>query len=433
LEALISPTALFRMRASTAAWLAAYLIACVAVLGGTAALLIGYEGHLREALLDYVFPDSWQAPASWVFERLFATQQKAVLINALASGSIVLASILLFWLKEIVSTSYETRNNLGSRPPNDANDANEHPLWEQAWEEIKLFAAYLAAQGTIFWLGYPPDAVLRGVALTLSYGFLFAMFAVDFLSPVMQRHGGHYSRILKTLLRHPVSSLTFGALFSLPPILAGRLWEANPEWTTATAVAVLFSASIIAIAWAAVSGTWLGSKMLPSMLQMPRSAGISRTAAWAALIAVLGANVYAFSTVGLSIHHKSQLLKLNYDVDLTSLSMDTPRLRDVLGRRASGALVFDVEVHNPTAFDVEIEENRIEVTHAGQPVAETALPRLSVRSGESTKTSVRVPLSLALNRTTLAKGLDLLDPSSYRVTLYLQVAPHFELPVYLIE
>ena len=146
---------------------------------------------------------------------------------------------------------------------------------------------------------------------------------------------------------------------------------------------------------------------------------------------MLAANAYAFGSAGLSIHHKSQLLKLDYDVDLTSLSVETPRLRDLLARRASGALLFDVDVNNPTDFDVEIEDNRIEVTHAGEVIAESALPRLDVKAGESVRTAVRVPLSV--KPAMLAKGLDLVDLESYEVTLYLQIAPHFELPVYLID
>lgn len=424
-DALISPAALFRMRGPTWALFVLYVASCVAVLGAAAWLLVETEGSLRTALLDYVFPDSWHVPAAWVLDRFFATQQQAVLINALASGSIVLVSVLLFWLKEFVSASYESHGKLTSHP------INEHPLWEQGWEELKLFAMYVAAQGAIFWVGYPPDALLRGIALALSYALLFVMFAVDFLSPIMQRHGGHYSRIFKTLLQHPVASLTFGALFSLPPIVAGRLWEGNPQWPMTTAVVVLFSANLLAIAWAAIAGTWLASKMLPCFLETRRAGAPSRAVAWVALVAVLATNAYAFAAVGRSLHHKSQLLKLDYNVDLTSLSIETPRLRDLLGGEAAGAILFELSVHNPTEFDVEIEDNRIEVKHAGEKIAETALPRLAVRSAETVSAAVRIPLSVRPSM--LAKGLDLVDLKSYDVTLYLQLAPNFEFPVYLVE
>ncbi len=425
LDALVSPAALFRMRGRTLGLFAVYVAACVAVLGAAAWLLIEYEGSVRAALLDYVFPESWHVPAAWIVDRFFATQQRAVLINALASGSIVLVSVLLFWLKEFVSASYESEGKLTSHP------VREHPLWEQGWEELKLFAVYVAAQGTIFWIGYGSDPFLRGVALALSYAFLFSTFAVDFLSPVMQRHGGHYSRIAKTLMRHPMAALMFGALFSLPPIVAGRWSAANPEWSTTTAVLVLFSASLLAIAWAAIAGTWLAAKMLPTFLETRRSSVVSRTAAWSGLALVLAVNGYAFTAAGLSIHHKSQLLKLDYDVVLTSFSVETPRLRELLGNRAAGAISFDVDVHNPTPFDVAIEDNRIEVTHGGELIAESSLPRLAVSAGESVRAAVRMPLSM--KPTLLAKGLDLVDLESYEVTLYLQVAPHFELPVYLID
>ena len=235
--ALLSPAALIRLPGRTWVYLAAYLAASAAVFYGVYELLLSREGELKALALHYLFPDSWDFAAEFVIDRFFAAQHKVILVNALTTVALVVVSLLLFWLKEMVSASFE--EGAGLVP----ESGKELPLLEQGWQEVKLFLFVIAAQGTIFWIGYRPEPSFRTAASVLSYGFLFLTFAIDFISPVLQRHGGHYSRVLKTLVLHAPASLAFGAVFAAPSILVGVLWHSHPEWSLAQASSYILAAN----------------------------------------------------------------------------------------------------------------------------------------------------------------------------------------------
>ncbi|MGH2830115.1 MAG: hypothetical protein ACRDJM_06500, partial [Actinomycetota bacterium] len=337
---------------------------------------------------------------------------------AMISGSLLVVTMLLFSVKERLSASFEAGANLaGGRP------MRELPLWLQAWEEIKLFLLFIAVQMAVFWIGYHPGAWRAAAAVGLSYLWLGFMFAADFVSPVMQRHEGHYSRILTTLARHPIASLGFGALFALPSIVAGTLWPMN--------VVAVFAANVVGIAWAAVAGTWLGARMLDDFERTPRSGALARVAAWLAILAALGINGYRFGALVLSVHHKSQVLKCQYDVDWSSFGVDAPGLAALLDDRVEVGVHFDVRIHNPTEFAVEIERNRVELRHGGELVGTTRLSPVAIAPGQTVER--RVALSVEMTPSQLRKGLELLDPAAWEATLYLDVAPGFEFPVYLVR
>ena len=132
----------------------------------------------------------------------------------------------------------------------------------------------------------------------------------------------------------------------------------------------------------------------------------------------------------LSLHHKSQLLKCHYRVQPSSLHLELPDLSPALLHGIKVTLRMDVEIENPTAFDVEIEENRLDLRHDGARVALAALTPLSVPAHTTRTPHVEIPLELDLS--TLKKGRALLDWSRWSATLYLRITPDFELPVYLL-
>ncbi len=416
-DALYSPAAVVKLPARSWGWLALYLSLAAGVLGVFGWLILEHSGALRGAALSYLFPDSWHFAAGYVVDRFFDAQQIAILMNAVIAGSLLLVTILLFYVKERLSASFEEGANLTGRP------MHELPLWLQAWEEIKLFLMFLAVQASIFWLDYYPGRWRVVVALIASYGFLFFMFAVDFLSPVMQRHDGHYSRILKTILRHPVAALVFGAIFAAPSIVAGYLWPLN--------IVAVFAANAIGIAWAAVAGTWLGARMLDDFEGTPRSGVPLRVVAWVALAALLGWNGYRFGALVRSVHHKSQVLKCDYSVDLGSFGVDMPSFVALLDDRVEVGLHFDVTIHNPTRYKVEIENNRLELIHAGENMGTSRLSPVTIEPGATV--DHRVELTLEVTPSRLRKGLDLLDPDDWEITLYLEVAPRFEFSIYLLR
>ncbi|RMH44845.1 MAG: hypothetical protein D6689_01645 [Deltaproteobacteria bacterium] len=413
--AFVSPLAIARLSARAWLRLAAYVVAASAVLGAVA--WAAGRGRIRELALAYVFPDSWRGAARFVIDRFFEAQQRAVSDNVVLSGSLALVTVLLFWLKEALSVQFERDARLVPAP------MRELPLSVQAWEEIKLFALFVAVQLAVFWIGYHPGRARDIASVALSYAWLFFMFAVDFTSPVLQRHGGHYSRILKVLARHPVATLGFGALFAAPSLVASRLWP-HDLW-------MIFGANVIGIAWAAVAGTWFGAHLYDEFERTARAGIAVRALAWAMVVGALAFNGYRTGALVLSVHHKSQLLKLDYDVALSSFGIDLPPLRSVLSREVEMGVHLDVRIHNPTPFDVAIERNRLVLAHDGAPVATGRLAPMSVPAGATVEQ--RVALSVAIAPGALRRGWALADVDRWSATLYVEVAPGFEFPIYLIE
>ncbi len=423
------PLAIRRLRARGWAWVGVYLALASIISYVAARQLIVHRPDLERLLIEYILPDGWTFAGELLIERFFRAQRHAVLINAAIGGSLLLVQLLLFPVKEQVSATFEREASLVAELP------NEHPLWFQAWEEVKLFLAFLAAQGSIFWLGYSRDPGRQTLALVLSYGFLFASFGIDFLAPVLQRHRQRYSTMLKTLLLHPVLLLAFGALFTLPAVLVGKWIEAHPAMPFGRAVTMLFAANVVCVAWAAVAGTFCGAHLLADARATRRPAAATRVLAWAFLLGLLAWNGYRLGAVGLALHHKSQILKCEYSLDWTSVGIDRPGPIDLIGGLRRDAVEvgvhFDVTIKNPTRFDVEIEENRLEVVHAGQRVATARLTPVRVPAHGQVEQRMALPLRLTPSQ--LARGTELLRAEGWAITLYLEVASGFELPIYLLD
>ena len=422
--AVLSPLAILRLPRRAWALLITYIASAAALLYFARWLLLEYEGALTQLVLDYLFPSSWHFAAELVIERYFAAQERVVVINLVIASALMLVTVLLFWLKELVSAAFESDAKLTSKP------VQEHPLWEQAWQEIKLLLLFFAVQGSIFWIGYQPSATWKKTAVALSYLFLFFTYAIDFVSPVFQRHLGHYSRIMKTLVAKLPAALAFGVIFALPTIIVGRLWEANPEWTWSRALAILFGVNVVTISWACVAGTWLGSRWMADFEKTKRSSTVSRVVAWVLVLGLALGNGYAFGAVGLSIHHKSQILKCDYDVIWTSFGFERPSLMALLDDEVEIAVHIDVSISNPTSFDVAIEDNRLEVRHRGDQVATTSLAPLKVPAKETRRQTIEFRMKVTPSM--LRKGRELFDASAWKMALYLEVAPGFEFPIYLL-
>ncbi len=412
------------MRARSLAWFFIYLLACTTVLGVVGWQLQAHQRDLFAALARYLFPENWHVAAEQLVERFLKAQVREVLINATVGTSMLLLSMLLFPLKEKLSAAVERDARLSHEEP------RELPLWLQGLEEVWLFLMFLAAQLSIFWLGYPPDPARRQLAVMLSYAVLFAQFGVDFISPALQRHGHRYATILKVLLQHPIRLFLFGAVFTVPTILAGKWSHAHPEWSFQHAVAVLFGTNVVCIALAAVAGTFVGCRLLPAASRTKRPWLITRLVVTAAILAGLAYNLRRYGAVGLSLHHKSQILKCNYKVVPGTLHLDLPDLTDIWNTNLKINLRMDVEIENPTPFDVEIEQNHIEVLHDGTPVATTTLTPVAIPAHQKRTPHVELPISL--NANAIKKGRALFDRTKWSATLYLQVTPTLELPVHLL-
>jgi hypothetical protein len=410
----------------TAAWFLVYLALCAAILAVVAHEVVKHQQDLFDLVSAYILPSEWKTTGHYLVEKFLKSQVREVLINATVGGSLVLLSMLLFPVKERVSSSFETGARLVKEP------FRELPLWLQALEELNLFVLYVTAQMCIFWVGYPPDPMRKKVAIGLSYFILFASFGIDFLSPLLQRHGQRYATIFKVLVKHPFTWIGFGAAFTLPSVLVGKWAGRHPELSFETVVRLLFATHAACIAVGALAGTFFAARLLPDAKLTSRPSLPTRFLAWMIVIAAFSINAYAFFTVGRAIHHKSQILKCNYRVDPKSLKLDLPDWKDLFGGpEAQLTLHLDLTIENPTRFDVEVEKNRIDIHHAGTPVAVAQLTPVKVPAGGRTQQRLTLPLRLR-PQVLREKGRALLEWTQWAITLHLEVVPGFELPVYLL-
>jgi hypothetical protein len=417
-----APLSPLRMGRRARLFLALYMLLAGALLALLAWLLLRHASDIKAALVGYLLPESWSLAGYLLLDNFLAQQTKAVVVNAVVSGTLVLVSVLLFPVKEQASLAFEREARLTDQP------IHEFPLWFQGWEEIKLVLLYLAAQMSVFWIGYHPHPGHKAAATALSFVYLWSTVALDFISPLLQRHRLRYSQILKTLLGHPLAMLGFGALFSLPAVLAGMYVKTHPGLAARPAVALLFGGNLLSIVWACAGGTWLGARLLEPAAATPRSAGVSRLLAWTALLLLLGGNGYVFGSLALSVQRKSQLLKCHYSVDPATLRLTRPSISGLLRGRAELGLHFELTVYNPTRFDVELEDNRLEIRHGQTLVARSRLTPMRVPAGQTQRQ--HLALRLILDPTALLKGRALLT-DKWTVTLYARIARGIELPIYI--
>jgi hypothetical protein len=428
LAAIEAPIAARKLRARSAAWLGAYIAAATTVLGIVAWQLVKHREDLLQLAMDYVVPHDWHFATRTLFHKFLGQQEQLVLANAVIAAALLVVQITLFPIKEQVSAALEEDAKLVPEP------VEEHPLWFQAWEEIKIFLALLAAQGTIFWIGYTDDPVRRKLAVVISFVVLAANVGVDFLSPVLQRHKLRYSQILKSLAAHPLLTLGFGALFALPAIGATALASAHKEWSFSAQIGVAFGGQVVGVALAVIGGTVAGAPLVADARERKRSHWAFRTLAWLALLGLLAWNGWRFGTVGRSLHRKTQILKCDYAIDWDSFSAQTPTALDLITAARTDSITiglsFDVTVGNKTGVDVEIEENRIEIRQLAQLVAQTKLPRGLVPTGTTQKVHVTLPLTITPSQALRIR--ELFTTKNWTITLFLQVDDDFTFPIYLL-
>ena len=435
--ALAAPFSPRRATKITWLWAAMYALSAACLFGGLIWLAHAYGPKLRQTLIAYLFPKDWHFAANTLVDLLLEQQKRHLLINLGNGASLVLVSALLFPLKELLSARFEQHSQLCQEPP------NELPLWQQGLEELKLALLYVALALSIFWLGYGPEPSRQRLAMGLSTTLLAVTFAIDFISPLLQRHGLTYAQILKTLGRRPLLALLFGGVFASPSLLAGLWLRHNPQAELPQGLLVLFSANLVGIVWAVLSGTWVASKLLGDAKQSAASKPGVRVLGWLVLLLVLSANSAVFVALGRSLHHKRTILHCRYSVDWRSIDVDLPqlssdswrdRLSAVVGAVRDDTVKVDLKltlsISNPTQSDARIEDNRIEIRHGADLVSRASISPVHVPAGQQIKQAVK--LGLQLHPSTVLKWKELLK-NKWRVTLHLRLAPRLWFPVYLLS
>ena len=390
LQAISSPLALFKGCGKSYFSLATYTLLAVAVFGLTAWATMAHEQVIRQSLYAYLFPQSWHWMADKIVGFFFEAQTRVVLASFIISGALVVASALLFPIKEWCSASFEKKANPSVQ-------FKEFPLWMQGLEELKLLTLYIAAQSVVLAIGYYPYDWCKVLSSVLGMGVLFFTFGLDFLSPAFQRHRVRYVNIVHTLLKAAPAVLLFGAIFSAPLLFLGQWIIGHTKLSLLEVSAWLFLLNILCMAWAIPAGTQLGSKLRQNVLKRGalkqstiRNAYIGVTAA-----AILG--VAFHSTVALSIHHKSQILKCEYEVNWESFNTNLTSLKALFFGKETAQFTFDLTIHNPTAFDVDIEHSTLSIWQNSVLISKTQLEPIAVASGKTAVHPIQINTQMDLN------------------------------------
>ena len=400
-----------------------YTLACAAAFAATGWAMTAGRPALEAAVLGYILPDDWLPYARPLLRGLASGQSNTIFVNATLMTGIAVAASLLFRLKERLSQAFER-----GQPWAPAEPENELPLWFQIFEEVRIFLLYLSLQLTFFWIGLSPDPTRKAAATALSTAFLWVQLALDFGSPGLQRRGRRYADIARLCLRRPLAMLLFGALFTAPAQLAGHLLAPHASETPALALAGLFGVATVTLPLAVLGGTRLAAELLPLPVEPLR--GLRRVAGHLAVWLVVAVNLASAGLALRTLHHMSQVLKCEYAVVPDTWRVRTSLLDPIVTGQVHVAASVEMDVRNPTPFDLDLKALRLEIRHQDDLLAEPSLSGLVVPSGERRRH--RVELKLPLETATLAKGFDLLDPG-WTIRLRLSVLPGTELPLDLLR
>jgi len=372
------------IRAQTLIWLGIYYAIGLLVFGFLVWQLIENQMAIRNSVLDYLFPKSWHGVSDRLANFLYESQAKVVLGNLIISTSFVLASIFLFPIKEKLSQVFEKESNYHT------GEYQEFSLFQQAIEESKLLLFYFSIQSLILWIGYYPYVWSTWLSIILSYCFLFFTFGLDFIAPTLQRHRTKYALILKTLFKYPLIPFVFGALFSLPVILLTRILFTNPDNTFIETIGFILIANLLLLALAIPVGTTIASKMFHLFNKTKVPSLKSMKVFYAVISLILVSTLFLHSQLVISLHHKSQLLKADYDIDWSSIQYELPSFTDLTQGKAFSSLSFDMQVNNSTEFDIVVENSILYITQNEKDIATIKLSSFSLPAGETHRIKINL-------------------------------------------
>jgi len=417
------PAALSRMRTSSFIWAAIYLISGLVVFGSFFWVLIDNQEAIKLSILDYLFPQSWHSISAKLANFLYESQTKTVLGNLILSGSLVLASVFLFPIKEKYSAIFEQEARYHN------GEIKEFPLLYQAWEEIKLFLLYITAQSIILWIGYYPYQWTTWLSIVLSYLFLFYTFGLDLISPTLQRHRTKYSLILKLLARNWILPLSFGLLFSLPLLLLSRWIFSWEEYSLIEISSILFLSNMLLLTLAVPVGTRIASDLLKRRDLLIAPSKRSMIWGYSAMLSLLLITSFLHTRLLMSLHHKSQLLKADYNIDWSSIDYQLPSFSELTKGKTFSQLSFYVEIENPTEYQIQIEDSELYVDKNQINMAVVEISGFELSPQEIRR--IKIQLDSNSDFSQLGTFGDLLE--GWRIELSLQVWPGIPLIVNLLE
>lgn len=422
-----APASLGRMSGRSWSWLGLYFALALGTLVALALVFASQEDTLKRTLVGFLFPEGWHGVVDFLLAFVLKAQAQQVLVNVLLFLSTSLVSIAFFWAKEALSRSYERDLARRRGEPDPVALWRDHPLWREALEEIKWTLVGLALMIVVLWLGHAPEPWRKTAATVASYAVLIFGTAGNFLAPPMQRRRLLYGQLVKAMFKRPLLAFGFGAAMALPQVVVLNV-VATAELSALVALLVIFFVQIAFICWSAVAGTHAGLALLPTVEASAAPSWPTKIVGWAAVAAILGAGAWVGTKIGFALADKSQILKCRYQVDWSTVKIDTPQLGGLLQGKVGVGVSFEVAIDNPNPLPVRIENNRLVVADDDAVIAESHLAPLEVPAGGTTR--ARVGLDVEVHATSLLGGGHL-DPRRWDVTLFVDLGDGLEMPVYL--
>jgi uncharacterized protein involved in cysteine biosynthesis len=382
-----APFQIASIKPNTLFWLLVYLTTGLIIFAGCSWALLHFELDIKRALLDYIFPKSWHELTEPLLIYFYQAQAKVVIGNMILGASLVIASICLFPVKEMVSARSE--RDISRRLANQGN--HEHsstlaleplPLREQFLEESRLLFLYLTTQMVILWIGYYPYESTQWLSIGLSYIFLFKTFAIDFISPTLQRHRLSYAVILRALLKRPILLLSFGALYCAPAIICAHFLFQIESLHLVEIAAYLFAINMLFLALAIPAGTYVALKMLNDLKTHKGWPSVIMKRIYIGLAACFVIFGYFHSSLFKSLHHKSQILKAEYEFIWSSFDAALPSFDALINGKALSSFKMTLQITNPTDIAIEIEDSVVWIDKFEAQIAQVDLKGFSVAPGQ---------------------------------------------------
>ena len=144
---------------------------------------------------------------------------------------------------------------------------------------------------------------------------------------------------------------------------------------------------------------------------------------------VLVSTLFLHAKLITSLHHKSQLLKAEYSVDWSSIEYELPGFSQFLDGKALSNLTFDVEINNPTEFDIVIENSQVIVEQKAIVVATIDLSGFEIPAGESRRVNMKLNSDSDMSQLTNFK--DILE--NWRVDMHVNIWPGIPFVLNIVE
>jgi len=385
--------------------------------------MLANQMALKALVMDYFFPQSWHEISEKLINFMFESQAKTVISNLLLSGSLVIASIFLFPVKEKYSAEFEKEAGYSQ------GSNEEFSLLFQAWEETKLFLIYLTAQSIILLIGYYPFQWSTWLSIGLSYLFLFFTFGLDFISPTLQRHKTRYSLIIKILIRNWILTLTFGLVFSLPVVLLSQFIFTFTELSLVEIASIIFLVNIFFLTLAVPAGTRIASSLQPVVKRTLNPQKKSVVWGYSMMSLLLVSTLFLHAKLIASMHHKSQLLKAEYQIDWDSFDYELPSLSQFINGKALTKLSFDVIIINPTEFDIVIEKSQLYVQQKENVIAKIDLNDFEIPAEENRKIAIKLDSDSDMSK--LSQFNNILE--NWRIDMEIKVWPGLPFVINIME